>query len=105
MIFGIFRLSEAAAADSLTTLDIPYNVSKQVFLLENKVLLKSESEKLSNAFSLACNCILELSSMPKYNISDNQISSDNNASELPDWLFSHVKCMNLHSLVFNSFER
>ena len=58
----------------------------------NKVLLKPESEKFSNAFSLACNCILELSSMPKYNNSDNNQINSEECSELPGWLYGLLLC-------------
>ena len=58
----------------------------------NKVLLKPESEKFSNAFSLACNCILELSSMPKYNNSDNNQINSEECSELPGWLYALLLC-------------
>ena len=59
-----------------------------------QVILKSESEKFSDAFSLACHCILELSSMPKYNSGEDsqQPDSEERAEELPAWLLGLLLC-------------
>ena len=52
----------------------------------DNVMSKSESEKFTDAFTLACQCILELSSMPKYNNGDLLTPSVTDAASLPSWL-------------------
>ena len=53
----------------------------------DNVMSKSDSEKFTDAFSLACQCILELSSMPKYNNGDSNSPPVTEAvSSLPSWL-------------------
>ena len=68
---------------------------------------KSESEQFTEAFSLACNCILELSSMPKYNnqseariltIDQSEAKSSSEAgSSLPSWLSGLLLCTTLRT--------
>ena len=53
----------------------------------DNVMSKSESEKFTDAFTLACHCILELSSMPKYNNGEaNTLYAAEAVSSLPSWL-------------------
>ena len=65
-----------------------------------KVCLREQSEKLSDAYSLACNCILDLSSMPKYH--NNQEETDKIAVSgedniLPELLLALLLCSDVQS--------
>ena len=55
---------------------------------DNIVQLNKDSSEFGEAFGLACNCILELSSMPKYCNGDNNQNpgAQSSVSTFPNWL-------------------
>ena len=86
-----------------------------------RVGLREQSEVMKDAFSLACNCILDLSSMPKYHNSagNNQSEhkpvltnhfaeespqSDGVDSEMPDWLLALLLCCTVQSKSLTSIQ-
>ena len=71
-----------------------------------KVCLNDQSEKFSDAFSHACNCILELSSMPKYNNQEESenIVSDSLDDDLPDWLQGLLLCSTVSTSSLTSIQ-
>lgn len=70
-----------------------------------RVGLREQSEVMKDAFSLACNCILDLSSMPKYhNSAEESPQSDGVDSELPDWLLALLLCSTVQSQSLTSIQ-
>eukprot|EP00092_Neocalanus_flemingeri_P000320 GFUD01000342.1.p1 GENE.GFUD01000342.1~~GFUD01000342.1.p1 ORF type:complete len:1526 (+),score=540.23 GFUD01000342.1:2184-6761(+) len=57
------------------------------------VTLRKESSDFCEAFSAACSCLLELSSMPKYNTdSCEELLDGGSVEQLPDWLLGLLIC-------------
>jgi len=56
------------------------------------IRLQSNASEFSEAFSEACSCLVELSSMPKYNTSCDDQEESTGTEDLPDWLQGLVIC-------------
>ena len=61
------------------------------------VELYAEAHSLQEAFSTACNGLVELSSMPKYNAS--KWSSGDEEGTLPPWLQALILCSTLQQVL------